>query len=159
HYERVGRRPNLGQYELLKTGLEIHLVTDEIIHIEFSGKKIKFIKHFNPKTKEASELPSIRIYPAKFWVTPKDKMKLALKNIRAELDERVEQMQSANKFEEAERLEKKTLFDLEMLSKKGYVNGIENYSRHLSFREPGEPPNTLLDYFPKPFLLFIDESH
>ncbi len=177
-YERVSRKPNLGQYELLKTGLEIHLVTGEIIHIEFehkktklrasgaeprtelrSGARVKFIKQFDPKTKEGTEMRSICIYPAKFWVTPKEKMKLSLKNIRTELDERVEQLQSANKFEEAERLEKRVLFDLEMLSKKGYVNGIENYSRHLSFREPGEPPMTLLDYFPKPFLLFIDESH
>ncbi len=158
-YERVSRKPMLGQYQLLKTALEIHLVTDEIIHVEFSGKKIKFIKNFNPKTKEAEDLDSLRVFPAKFWVTPKDKLKLALKNIRAELDERVEQLQSANKFEEADRLERKTRFDLEMLSKKGYVNGIENYSRHLSFREPGEPPMTLLDYFPKPFLLFLDESH
>ncbi len=158
-YERVSRKPALGQYELLRTGLELHLVTDEIIHLEFSDRKIKFIKCFDPKTKEGSELPSLRVYPAKFWVTPKEKMKLALKNIRAELDERVEQLQSANKFEEAERLEKRVLFDLEMLSKKGYVNGVENYSRHLGFREPGEPPMTLLDYFPKPFLLFIDESH
>ena len=177
-YERVSRKPNLGQYELLRAGLEIHLVTGEVVHIELehkktkrrisgaeprtelrSGARVKFIKHFNPKTKEGADLKSIRIYPAKFWVTPKEKLKLALKNIRAELDERVEQLQSANKFEEGERLEKRVLFDLEMLSKKGYVNGVENYSRHLSFREPGEPPMTLLDYFPKPFLLFIDESH
>ncbi len=158
-YERVSRKPALGQYQLLKTALEIHLVTDEIIHVEFSGRKIKFIKNYNPRTKEASELEKIRIFPAKFWVTPKEKLRLAMKNIKAEMDERVEQLQSANKFEEAERLEKRTLFDLEMLSKKGYVNGIENYSRHLSFREPGEPPMTLLDYFPKPFLLFVDESH
>jgi excinuclease ABC subunit B len=157
-YEKNNKLPLVGQYRILKTGLEIHLVTGEIIQIEFSkGNKIKSIT----KILDAKPYPlnTIKIYPAKFWVTPQNKLNLALKNIKAELDERVEQLQSANKFEEANRLEKKTLFDLEMLKKKGYVNGIENYSRHLSFREPGEPPLTLLDYFPRPFLLFIDESH
>lgn len=75
------------------------------------------------------------------------------------MENQVEELQSANKFEGADRLERRTRFDLEMLKKQGYVNGVENYSRHLSFRQPGEPPLTLLDYLPKPFLLFIDESH
>lgn len=158
-YERTGKRPLLGQYQILRTGLEIYLVTGEMIHLEFAHKKIKFIKQIDTKTKEVTELTSLRIYPAKFWVTPQQKLKLALRNIKAEADDRVEQLQSANKFDEAERLEKRVKFDLEMLATKGYVNGIENYSRHLSFREPGEPPMTLLDYFPKPFLLFVDESH
>ncbi len=157
-YERNSKKPLLGQYRILKTALEIYLVTGELIHIEFvKGNKIKnILKILNPTP---HTLNAISIYPAKFWVTPQNKLNLALKNIKAELDERVEQLQSANKFEEANRLEKKTLFDLEMLKKKGYVNGIENYSRHLSFRESGEPPLTLLDYFPRPFLLFVDESH
>ncbi len=157
-YERTTKRPLLGQYQLLKTALEIHLVTDELVHIEFDrGRKIKSVtKLVNSLT---HQLINLIIYPAKFWVTPQNKLKLALKNIKAEAEERVEELQSANKFMEADRLEKRTGFDLEMLAKKGYINGIENYSRHLSFREPGEPPMTLLDYFPKPFLLFIDESH
>lgn len=156
-YERNSKKPMLGQYRILKTALEIYLVTGDLIHIELSNQKIKHIyKILNAKP---YTLDPISIYPAKFWVTPQNKLNLALRNIKAELDERVEQLQSANKFEEANRLEKKTSFDLEMLKKKGYVNGIENYSRHLSFRESGEPPLTLLDYFPRPFLLFVDESH
>ncbi len=156
-YEKNDKLPLVGQYRILKTGLEIYLVTGEIIQMEFSkGKKIKQIAVLNPKF---YILNSLNVYPAKLWVTPQRKLKLALRNIKTELEERIEELQSANKFQEAERLEKKTLFDLEMLSKKGYVNGIENYSRHLGFRKSGEPPMTLIDYFPKPFLLFIDESH
>ena len=158
-YERNNKLPLVGQYRILKTGLEIHLVTGEIIQVEFKKGKIGFIKKIDPATKNAEGITSAIIYPAKFWVTPQNKLSLALRNVKAELDERVEQLQSANKFEEAGRLEKRVGFDLEMLKKKGYVNGIENYSRHLSFREAGEPPLTLLDYFPKPFLLFVDESH
>lgn len=156
-YERTSKKPLLGQYRLLKTALEIHLVTDELIHIELFGRKIKSIQKLNDLIMQP--LNDLSLFPAKFWVTPQQKLKLAIRNIKNELEERVEELQSANKFEEAERLEKRTLFDLEMLAKKGYVNGIENYSRHLSFREPGKPPMTLIDYFPKPFLLFIDESH
>lgn len=157
-YERTSKKPLLGQYQILKTALEVHLVTGEIVHVEFiKGNRIKSISKILDSSFQI--LDSILIYPAKFWVTPQNKLSLAMRNIKAELDERAEELQSAGKFEEAERLEKRTMFDLEMLKKKGYVNGIENYSRHLSFRNPGEPPLTLLDYFPKPFLLFVDESH
>ena len=146
-YEKNDKLPLVGQYRILKTGLEIYLVTGEIIQMEFSkGKKIKQIAVLNPKF---YILNSLNVYPAKLWVTPQRKLKLALRNIKTELEERIEELQTANKFQEAERLEKKTLFDLEMLSKKGYVNGIENYSRHLGFRKSGEPPMTLIDYFPK----------
>lgn len=161
-YERTSRKPILGQYQMLRTAIEIHLVTDEIIHIDFggsAGRKIKFIKKIDPETKNGEDLGVIRVFPAKFWVTPQSRLKLAIRNIKTEMEDRIEELQSANKFVEAERLEKKTRFDLEMLTKKGYVNGIENYSRHLGFRESGEPPMTLIDYFPRPFLLFIDESH
>jgi len=156
-YERTGKTPLLGQYRILRTGLEIYLVTGELVHIELSKNRIKSISRIADAKPHA--LNPLSVFPAKFWVTPQQKLKLALRNIKAEMDDRAEQLQSANKFEEAERLEKRTKFDLEMLARKGYVNGIENYSRHLSFREAGEPPMTLLDYFPKPFLLFIDESH
>lgn len=157
-YERTSKKPLLGQYQILKTGLEIHLVTDEVIHIEFDrGRKIKSIVKLNNSI--AQSLNNLAIFPAKFWVTPHQKLKLAIQNIKTEMEERIEELQSANKFEEAERLEKRTRFDMEMLAKKGYINGIENYSRHLGFREQGEPPMTLINYFPKPFLLFVDESH
>ncbi len=147
-YQRNDNEPGLGEFSVTNTAkgsrIFIHLVTDEKINIEIKKRKI---------TSSAS------IYPAKFWVAPQHKFNLSLQNIKSEMEQRIEELQSANKFEEAERLEKKTLFDLAMLKKNKYVNGIENYSRHLNFRTPGDPPLTLLDYFPKPFLLFIDESH
>lgn len=153
-YERTTQEPIQGQFKISKDRLKVNLVTGELLILEFKNRKLVQILNtdFNP-------ISEIAVYPAKFWVTPQQKLKLALQNIKAEMEERVEQFQSANRFEEADRIEKRTLFDLEMLKKNGYVNGIENYSRHLAFREAGEPPATLTDYFPRPFLLFIDESH
>lgn len=153
-YERTIQEPNQGQFKINKDKLKVNLATGELVILEFRGRKL--IQIFNT---DFSPIDKIAIYPAKFWVTPQNKLRLALQNIKAEMEERVEDFQSANRFEEADRIEKRTLFDIEMLKKNGYVNGIENYSRHLAFREAGEPPATLLDYFPKPFLLFIDESH
>jgi excinuclease ABC subunit B len=153
-YERTTQEPIQGQFRIGSNKVLIHLVTGELVTLEFRNRKLAQIINT-----EFVPLTEIAIYPAKFWVTPQQKLKLALQNIKGEMEDRVEQFQSANRFEEADRLEKRTLFDIEMLKKNGYVNGIENYSRHLSFRESGEPPATLLDYFPKPFLLFIDESH
>ncbi len=157
-YEKNNELPLLGQFSIDQHKVKINLVTGETYEISFEKRKISSIKKI-ARDQAPEKMNSVEIYPAKFWVTPQHKLNLAMQNIKAELDDRVEQLQSANKFEEANRLEKKTNFDLEMLKKKGYVNGVENYSRHLSFREPGEPPTTLLDYFPKPFLLFVDESH
>ncbi len=143
-----------GQYFLSKNILFLKLITGELIIIEFKGNQIKKISSEN-----FQEIEKIDIYPAKFWVAPSHKLKLAIRNIKTELEERIEELEMAGKFEYAERLEKRVKRDLLILEKYGYVNGIENYSRHLSFRKPGEPPLTLLDYFPRPFLLFIDESH
>lgn len=158
-YEKTTKHPLIGQFRVQRGHITIYLVTDEIVEIALLRNKITAITKIDPEAKKIERQSKISIYPAKFWITPQRKLKLAIQNIKSELEERVEELQSANRFLEAERLEKRTLFDLDMLEKKGYVNGIENYSRHLSFREPGEPPTTLLDYFPKPFLLFIDESH
>jgi len=146
-YQRTAANPKPGEFSISKDQKEmiIHLVTGE-------KKELKF-----EKGRISSE--DFSIYPAKFWIAPKEQLRLACRNIKTELDQRVEELQSANKFEEAERLEKRVKFDLSMLIKTGYVSGVENYSRHLAFREKGEPPFTLLDYFPKPFLTFIDESH
>lgn len=155
-YERTTQNPLQGQFKILKDQMTINLVTGETLILEFKNRKIVNITNFS---KNASGLNAISIYPAKLWITPQHKLKIAIQNIKSEMAERVEELQSANRFEEADRLEKRTTFDMEMLKKKGYINGIENYSRHLSFRQPGEPPATLLDYFPKPFLLFLDESH
>ncbi len=153
-YIRTTKDPASGEYRIANDKLTVNLVTGEQMILEFRNKKISQI--IGP---DGDLLQDLNIYPSKFWVTPQQKLKLALQNIKTEMEERVEDFQSANKFEEADRIEKRTLFDLEMLKKNGYVNGIENYSRHLAFRNPGEPPATLLDYFPKPFLLFMDESH
>jgi len=153
-YERTTQEPNQGQFKIIKDKLKINLVTGELVILEFRNRKLVQILNT-----DFSPIAQIAIYPAKFWVTPQNKLKLALQNIKTEMEGRVEEFQSANRFEEADRIEKRTLFDIEMLKKNGYVNGIENYSRHLAFREAGEPPATLLDYFPKPFMLFIDESH
>ncbi len=152
-YLRTTKDPNPGEYRVSNDKITINLVTGEQAVLEFNQKKIAQI------IRNEEIVQQLDIYPSKFWVTPQQKLKLALANIRSEMEERVEDFQSSNRFEEADRIEKRTLFDLEMLKKNGYVNGIENYSRHLAFRNAGEPPATLLDYFPKPFLLFIDESH
>ena len=107
----------------------------------------------------AQELKKISILPAKHFMTPEDKMVLALKNIRRELKVRLKELKKQGKEMEAYRLEKKTNYDLEMMEEIGYCNGIENYSRHLTGRSPGSPPETLIDFFPKDYLMFIDESH
>src|SRR6185436_3909096 len=101
----------------------------------------------------------LTIFPAKHFVTPKEKLFAAVENIRAELKDQIKLFKSQGKLIEAQRIEQRTNFDIEMMLETGFVNGIENYSRQLDFRKPGEPPSTLLDYFPDDFLLFIDESH
>ena len=165
-YIRNDKNPVLGEFSVSLEKVFIHLVTDEKIEVEIEKRKMTKITSslratiaLRGSAAISTNLNFISIYPAKFWVTPQNKFRFALQNIKSEMEQRMEELQSASKFEEAERLERRTTFDLEMLKKHGYVNGIENYSRHLSFRNSGEPPLTLLDYFPKPFLLFIDESH
>src|SRR5262249_27252342 len=98
-------------------------------------------------------------YPRTHYVTPRERLMQAMTNIRVELDERVAFLRANDRLLEAQRLSQRTLFDLEMMAELGYCNGIENYSRHLSGRQPGEPPPPLIDYFPKDFLLVVDESH
>jgi excinuclease ABC subunit B len=155
-----------GSYRVRGESIEIWLATGEqIIRVEFEGSKItKITSRAIAATRDffvAKEKPqtSIRIYPAKFWVSPQEKINLALANIRAELDEQLAKLKKSGKLLEAERLRRRTNFDLEMLKETGYCHGVENYSRHLEFREPGAPPFSLLDYYPEDFLMFIDESH
>ncbi|MCL4358226.1 MAG: excinuclease ABC subunit UvrB [Patescibacteria group bacterium] len=105
------------------------------------------------------EIGAVKIYPAKFFVAPREKIELAILNIRQELDEHYWKLLKEDRLVEAERLKQRTLLDLELLEKNGYCSGIENYSRHLSFRQPGQPPYTLFDYLPDDTLVFIDESH
>ena len=141
--------------------IDIFLVTGkEILTIEFKGDSIESIQarqdflRFSPVS-----LSQYTLYPAKFWVTPQEKLNLALANIRLELQEQLKLLKNQNKLVEAQRLEQRTLYDLEMIEESGYCHGIENYSRHFEFREPGTPPFTLLDYFGDDALVFIDESH
>jgi excinuclease ABC subunit B len=104
-------------------------------------------------------LTHVHIYPNSHYVTTRDNLKRAIQNIKEELDERIKFLKSQNKLLEAQRIRERTRFDLEMMEEMGYCNGIENYSRHLDGRQPGDPPYVLLNYFPEDFLLFIDESH
>jgi len=146
--------------------VEIFSVTgEEIIRIEFSGDKIEQIR----KCKTASrnfemsnvkcQMSKVRLYPAHFWVTPQEKLGIAIENIKLELQEQLKKLKKEKKLLEAQRLEQRTNYDLEMLKETGFCHGVENYSRHLEFRKPGEAPFTLLDYYRGDFLVFIDESH
>ena len=133
---------------------------NEALRIEFFGDQIDRISAFDPLTRQPiRELDRIAIYPASHYVTPKEPLVRAMENIRKELIERVAYFESQNLLVEAQRIDQRTLFDLEMIKEVGYCQGIENYSRHLMARPPGEPPPTLLDYFPKDSLFIIDESH
>jgi excinuclease ABC subunit B len=133
---------------------------DTAIRIEFWGDEIDRLVEFDPLTGEMLRLhEAVEIYPAKHFVTPEEKLRRAIASIEQELHQRLEELRAQGKLLEAERLRQRTLYDLEMLREVGYCHGIENYSRHLDGRAPGEPPWTLLDYFPDDFLVVIDESH
>ena len=133
---------------------------DRVLRLDFFGDNLEKITEFDALTGgDEKTYESYRLFPAKHFITTRDKIEVAVENIREELRERLEFFKSQEKLLEAQRLEQRTNFDIEMMLQTGYVNGIENYSRHLDFRKEGEPPSTLLDYFPDDFLLFIDESH
>ena len=128
--------------------------------LEFFGDEIDRITKIDPLTGEImAKLDTHKIFPGSHYVTPQDKLKVALGKIEHELDQRLAQFKSEGKLLEAQRLEQRTRFDLEMLEETGFVKGIENYSRYLTNRAPGEQPATLLDYFPDDFVMFVDESH
>ncbi len=133
---------------------------DKAIRISFWGDEVEAIQEIDPLTgKVIADLKRITVYPATHYVTSTEIRDKAIKSIREELKQRIEEFRNNNKLIEAQRIDERTLFDLEMMIEMGYCHGIENYSRHLTGRAPGEAPPTLLDYFPKDFLLFIDESH
>ena len=133
---------------------------DKAIRVEFFGDEIDRISEINVVTGNATRiLNHVAIYPASHYVTTKEKMEAAIERIRVECDERVRYFEANNKLIEAQRIRQRTDYDIEMMQELGYCSGIENYSRVISNRAPGSPPMTLLDYFPKDFLLFIDESH
>ena len=128
--------------------------------IEFFGDEIDRITEVSPLTGEIISQPeSVKIFPGSHYVTPKEKLETAISKIKTELDERLDFFQKNNQLLEAQRLEQRTRYDLEMLEETGFVKGIENYSRYLTNRAPGEQPATLMDYFPDDYLLLIDESH
>jgi excinuclease ABC subunit B len=141
--------------------LDIFPASEELaFRVEFFGNEIEKITKISPLTGEIIDTPDhLTIYPSSHFVTPYDKLKTALGSIKTDLDERLETFKSQGKLLEAQRLEQRTKYDLEMLEETGFVKGIENYSRYLTFREPGEQPATLLDYFSDNYLMFIDESH
>ncbi len=133
---------------------------DAVIRVEFFGDEIDRISEINPLTGELlAVLRHAAIYPASHYIVPPEKMSDAVKEIRRELDERVKFFESTGKLIEAQRIRQRTEYDIEMLTEIGFCTGIENYSRILSGRAPGSTPYTLLDYFPKDYLLFVDESH
>jgi len=134
--------------------------TDDAVRIEFDGDRVAAIARFDPLSgKKKETISAISIYPAKHWVTPYHKIANAVNAIKAELAERVAWFEQRGKLVEAQRIHSRTMYDLEMLQEMGFCAGIENYSRHLSGRAPGERPFCLLDFFPKDYLLIVDESH
>ncbi len=150
-----------GTYRAQGDTLEIVLASeDTVITLRFFGDELEQIERRHMITGETIEaLKAIKIFPAKHFVTTEEKMQVAIEKIRQELIVRLNELKSQGKILEAARLEQRTNFDLELLTNTGFVAGIENYSRHMDGRTEGEPPSTLIDYFPDDFLLFVDESH
>ena len=160
-YTRNDIEISRGRFRVRGDVLEIGPAYDDrLVRLELFGEEIESISHVDPTTGEIlNKLDSINIYPAKHFVTPKDRLEAAIKAIKKELNDRLEFLNQEGKLLEAQRLEQRTIYDLEMLKEVGYCNGVENYARHLSGREPGSAPECLIDYFPKDWLLLIDESH
>ncbi|HIK09306.1 MAG TPA: excinuclease ABC subunit UvrB [Oscillatoriaceae cyanobacterium M33_DOE_052] len=133
---------------------------DRIIRIEFFGDEIEAIRYIDPVTgKILHSTDTINIYPARHFVTPEDRLEIACQDIETELKQQIHTLENTGKLLEAQRLQQRTRYDLEMLREVGYCNGVENYSRHLAGRQAGDPPECLIDYFPKDWLLVVDESH
>jgi len=150
-----------GTFRVRGDTLEFVGVEEELVHrIEFFGDTVEAINVVNILTGEYVENKTeVTLFPAKHFITPDEKLKLAIASIEIELQERLKVFRDAGKLLEAQRLEMRTNYDLDMLREVGYCNGVENYSRHLTGREPGSTPWCLLDFFPKDWLLFVDESH
>jgi excinuclease ABC subunit B len=160
-YERNDLTLVRGTFRVRGDTLDIFPSYEEIaVRVEFWGDEIERIVEIDPLTGEIlTERSAIDVYPAKHFVTSQEKLELAIQDIQVELAERLSELEAEGKVVEAARLKQRTMYDLEMLQEAGYCSGIENYSRHLSRRGPGDPPWTLLDYFPDDFLMFVDESH
>jgi len=160
-YERTNLDLARGTFRVRGDVLEIHpAYEDTAVRVEFFGDEIEKITKTDPLRGTALQrMDRLALYPRTFYATPRETLERAVGSIRVELDERLAELTNAGRLLEAQRLHQRTMFDLEMIKELGYCNGIENYSRHLSGRAPGEPPPTLLDYFPEDYLLVVDESH
>ena len=161
-YTRNDLEMGRGRFRVKGDVLEIGpAYEDRVIRVEFFGDEIDAIRYIDPVTGATLQsMDALNIYPARHFVTPDDKLEAATKGIREELKEQLEFLESNGKLLEAQRLEQRTRYDLEMLEEVGYCNGVENYTRHLAGRLPGAPPECLLDYFPThDWLLAVDESH
>jgi len=161
HYDRNDLTLSRGKFRVRGDTLEVQPAYEELAYrIEFWGDEIERIVEIDPLTGEIIvEKSQLDIFPAKHFITPQEKLVAAIQAIERELDGRLAELKSAGKLLEAQRLEQRTKYDLEMMREIGYCSGIENYSRHLAQRAPGSPGWTLLDYFPDDFLTIIDESH
>ena len=161
-YERNDENFIRNKFRVRGDTLEIFpaAASDRVIRVEFFGDEIDRITEINPLTGELiATLRHAAIYPASHYIVSRDKMLDAIAEIRRELTERIEYFQSKGKLLEAQRIEQRTNYDIDMLLETGFCSGIENYSRIMSGRAPGSSPYTLLNYFPDDFLLFVDESH
>ena len=160
-YERTNLDLTRGAFRVRGDVLEIQpAYEDTAVRVEFFGDEIEKITRTDPlRGTPLQRLDRLALYPRTFYATPRETLERAIGSIRIELDQRLAELSAAGRLLEAQRLHQRTMFDLEMIKELGYCNGIENYSRHLSGRAAGEPPPTLLDYFPKDFLLVVDESH
>lgn len=160
-YSRNDLEISRGRFRVRGDVLEIGpAYEDRLVRIELFGDEVEAIRYVDPTTGEILQsLETINIYPAKHFVTPKERLADAIKAIRSELRERLDLLNSQGRLLEAQRLEQRTTYDLEMLEQVGYCNGVENYARHLAGREAGTPPECLIDYFPDDWLLVVDESH
>ncbi|MBE9188995.1 excinuclease ABC subunit UvrB [Gloeocapsopsis crepidinum LEGE 06123] len=160
-YSRNDIEMGRGRFRVRGDVLEIGpAYEDRIIRVEFFGDEIDAIRYVDPVTGEIIQsLSAVNIYPARHFVTPEERLEAACDAIEAELKQRKAELEQASKLLEAQRLDQRTRYDLEMLREVGYCNGVENYSRHLAGRQPGEPPECLIDYFPDDWLLVVDESH
>ena len=160
-YSRNDLEISRGRFRVRGDVLEIGpAYEDRLVRIELFGDEVEAIRYVDPTTGEILQsLESINIYPAKHFVTPKERLQEAIKAIRGELRDRLDVLNEQGRLLEAQRLEQRTAYDLEMLEQVGYCNGVENYARHLAGRPAGTPPDCLIDYFPDDWLLVVDESH
>jgi len=160
-YERTSLDLARGTFRVRGDVLDVHPAYEDLaVRVEFFGDEIERITRIDPlRGTPVARVDRLALYPRTFYATPRETLDRAVGTIKEELESRLAELNATGKLLEAQRLHQRTMFDLEMIKELGYCNGIENYSRHLSGRRPGQPPPTLMDYFPRDFLLVVDESH